>query len=258
MGYLLLERSPRRWWVWLWLASIPWALLMTVLWPVAIDPLYNRFEPMRREPLRTRIADLSRNAGVTDPEILQTDSSKRSTKLNAYVTGLGPTKRIVVFDTTLRALSEDEVVAIVGHEMGHYVLHHIWWGFVMAVIGGLGFLWLLSQILPRVIERFGPRFGITALNDLAGLPLVILVMSVLMFVQMPLVNAISRHQEHAADRYGLELTHLNRAMASSFVKFVTHDYADPDPPPFIVFWLYSHPPIRERVEFALHYRPAER
>src|SRR5205807_10583012 len=123
--------------------------------------------------LRSRIADLAQQAGMSNPQILEADSSRRSTKLNAYVSGLGPTSRIVIFDTTLRTLNDDEIVAIVGHEMGHYVLHHIWWDFVIGVFGTFFFLWILAWILPRIMNRFvigryGPRYGVTALHDLAS------------------------------------------------------------------------------------------
>lgn len=258
IGYWLLERAPRWWWLWLWAASIPWTLAMTVLRPILVDPLYNRFQPLPPSPLRTELLALADRAGIRDAQVYEVDISRRTKKLNAYVAGLGPTKRIVLWDTTLRALSADETLAIVGHEMGHYVLGHVWWNFAMGGIGAFGLLWLLSRLLPWAIRRCGPRAGVGSLHDLAGLPLALLLLSVLLFVQTPVESALSRWQEHQADRYGLELTRLNEATARAFIAFVERDFADPDPPRFIVFWFYSHPPIRERVEFALNYRPWER
>jgi STE24 endopeptidase len=257
-GYLLLERSPRRWWLWLWLASVPWTLTMIVLYPVLIAPAYNTFRPLRNTELRDKLLALASKAGIEGARVYEVDSSRRTTKLNAYVAGLGPTKRIVLWDTTLRALSDDEILAIMGHEMGHYVLGHVWWNFGAGVAGAFVLLWLLSRMLPWAIRRFGPRAEIRSPHDLAGLPLALLLLQLLLFLQTPVESAFSRWQEHQADRYGLELTHLNAPMARAFITFVQRDYADPDPPRFIVFWLSSHPPLRERVEYALNYHPWKR
>lgn len=253
LGYWLLRRSPRRWWLWLWLAAVPWLAAQAALWPVVIAPLYNRFTPMPESPLRSRLLDLASRAGIRGARVYVVDSSRRTTKLNAYVAGVGPTKRIVIWDSTLKALSEDEVAGIVGHEMGHYVLHHVWWSVVAGSGGAFVILWLLSRALPWTIRRWGDSLGIRGTDDLAGLPLVLLLLYVTLFLQTPAASGLSRYQEHEADRFGLELTGLNEATARAFIAFVNRDYADPDPPPFIVFWFYTHPPLRERVDFALTY-----
>lgn len=253
LGYWLLERSPKHWWLWLALASIPWNLATTVLWPVLVAPAYNRFEPLRNAELRDRLLNLAERAGIRGAKVYQVDISRRTTRLNAYVAGLGPTKRIVLWDTTLKALSEDEIVAIMGHEIGHYVLGHVWWRFAAGVAGAFILLWILSKLLLWSVSRLGQRVGIRAIHDLAGLPLVMLLFSMLLFLQTPLESALSRYQERQADRFGLELTGLNEATARAYITFVERDYADPDPPAFIVFWLYTHPPIRERIAFAQSY-----
>src|SRR5262249_22691687 len=116
-------------------------------------------------------------------------------------------------------------------------------------------LFLLSRLLPLGVEKLGERWGIRGHSDLAGLPLALLILNVLLFLQTPFESAISRYNEHEADRYGLELTHLNVATARAFAGFVNHNYADRDPPKFFVYWFYTHPPTRERVEFALSYKP---
>lgn len=252
-GYRLLQWSPKRWWLWLWVGAIPWIVAQSILWPVVVAPMYNRFIPMPEGRLRDRLLDLSRKAGVEGAQVFEVDISRRTTKLNAYVAGIGPTKRIVIWDTTLKELSDDEIVAIIGHELGHYVLSHVWWNALSSCAGAFAILWLLSRILPWAVERWGVRLDIRGLDDLGGLPLVSLVLLVILFLQTPIESAISRYEEHQADRYGLELTGLHEATARAFITFVKRDYADPDPPPFIVFWFYSHPPIRDRVNFALNY-----
>lgn len=252
-GYWLVRTSPKRWWIWLWSWAVPWLAIQASLWPVVVAPMYNQFTPMEEGPLRTRLIDLAQRAGIGQAQVYVVDISRRTTKLNAYVAGLGPTTRIVLWDTTLKALSDDEVVAITGHEMGHYVLHHVWWSIVWSSVGAFVILWLLSRALPWSVRRWGERLGIRALDDLGGLPQVSLWLFIIVFLQTPIAGVISRGHEREADRYGLELTGLNDATARAFISFVNRDYADPDPPPFIVFWFYSHPPLRERVDFALSY-----
>lgn len=255
--YWLLERSPKRWWLWLWLASIPWTLALTVLYPILIAPRYNDFRLLPDSPLRHKLVALAHKAGIDGAEVYAVDISKRTKKLNAYVTGLGPTKRMVLWDTTLTALSEDEIMAIMGHEIGHYVKGHIWRNFVVGIGGAFVILWLMSRLLPWLVEKKGTRWGIRSPHDLAGLPLMLLLAHIILTLQTPLASALSRYNEHEADRYGLELTGLNNAMAHAFITFVQRDFADPDPPRFLVFWFYTHPPLRERVDFALQYHPPQ-
>jgi Zn-dependent protease with chaperone function len=252
-AYWLVRASPKRWWAWLAAGAIPWITAQYTLWPVLGATMYNRFTPMPDSPLKQRLVQLAEKAGVGGAEVLIVDISRRTTKLNAYVAGLGPTKRIVIWDTTLKALSDDEVVAITGHELGHYVLHHVWLNVATGSLGALLILWALSRGIPWAIQRWGVQLGIRGIDDIGGLPLVSLCLFVILFLQTPIASAISRYHEHEADRYGLELTGLNEATASAFVSFVDRDLADPDPPRFLVFWFYSHPPLKERVEYALGY-----
>jgi STE24 endopeptidase len=257
-GYWLLERQPKRWWLTLWLLSIPWQVGMTVVWPVLVAPSFNQFRPLENTRLRDKLLAQADRAGIGDVRVLQMDSSRRNTKLNAYMSGIGPTKRIVLWDTTLKALSEEEILAIMAHEMGHYVLGHIWWGLAEGIVGAFVILWLLSRLLPWAIERWGKPTGVRSLHDTAGLPIAMLLLSIIMFLQTPIEAALSRIDEHAADRYAVELTGKNEALARTFVAFVERDFGDADPPPFLVFWFYSHPPLRERIEFVLNYQPPGR
>ncbi len=253
-GYWLLRVSPKRWWLWLWAASAPWILGTPILQPVLVAPLYNDFRPMPPGPLRDRIEALARRAGIGDATILVVDSSKRTRKQNAYVTGLGPTHRIVLWDNLVRSSPPDQVEAVVAHEIGHYVLGHRWRGLLWGVLGAGVILWLLSRVLPVLIERMQARCGLEGLGDLAALPLVALVLSVMLFLQSPAEAAISRCYEREADRYELRLTGNGKAAARQFIRFVRQDYADPDPPAIALFWFYTHPPIRERVATALGQR----
>lgn len=253
-GYWLIRKSPNRWWLWLWAASIPWMAASTALEPVAIAPLYNQFRPLPPGALRDRLTALARRAGIGNAALLVVDSSQRTRKQNAYVSGLGPTQRIVLWDTLIRESPPDQVEAVVAHEIGHYVLGHVWRQLAWNVLGAGVTLWALSRLLPPILRRVGARCGVRDIGDLASFPLVALTLSVLLWLQSPISAALSRSHEREADRYGVRLTHNPEAAARQFVAFVRRDYADPDPPPFVVFWFYSHPPIRERVAAALSQR----
>ena len=171
--------------------------------------------------------------------------------MNAYVTGLGPSKRIVLWDTLLQKMDHDEILAVMGHEMGHYVMHHIWKGIAFGIaISFFGFF-----IAQKIYEWGLPRWGFTDRADPAALPWLLLIGAVIGFLLSPVTNGFSRHIEHQADQFGLELTHLNEAMASSFVKFAEDSKQDPNPPRFIEWWRYSHPAAQRRIDFALSYRP---
>lgn len=254
VGYWLIRRSPKRWWLWLWAASVPWQFGMFILTPVVIAPLYNDFRPLQDPVLRDRLLALAERAGVKGAQVYQVDKSTRTTKLNAYVAGIGPTKRIVICDTTLKALTQDEIVAIMAHEMGHYVLGHVWIRLGENIVGAFVLLWLLSRLYPWAIQRWGERIGVKHILDLGGLPVFLMILQMMLFLQTPIESALSRRDERAADRFGLEMNGDGAAMARAYVAFVRKDFADPDPPAFIVFWFYSHPPLRERVEMALAHR----
>jgi Zn-dependent protease with chaperone function len=159
----------------------------------------------------------------------------------------------VIWDNTLHELTQNQILAILGHEMGHYVLHHIWWSLLFAIIGSFFILGIHAWLVDKASERFKGRLHLLGRGDLAIIPMALLIFQLLVFLQTPIASAISRVEEHQADAFGLRLTHLNKAMAEDFVKFVVNDYADPNPPRFIVFWCYTHPPIRQRLDFVLHY-----
>jgi Zn-dependent protease with chaperone function len=251
LGFWLIKRYPRRWWLGLWFGCVILLLFSIVLEPIIFDPLFNHFTPLPPSPLRNQIELLARKAGIPHAQILVSDQSRRTTRLNAYVTGLGPSARIVIWDTSLKQLPNDEILAMVGHEMGHYVLHHIWIGYMLATLGALFVLLILFLTLPISIKIF-PLARIKGMQDIAVIPLAFLIIQLQLFLMTPIQSAISREIEHQADRWGLQHTGLRVPMAKLFVRFATKDYADTNPPRFIVFWLYGHPPIRERVDFALH------
>ena len=252
---LLVIRKIRQWWVVLWLGSIPLIILAIVATPLIIDPLFNKFEPLRDETLRRALLAEASRAGIPGSDVYQVDKSKQTKEMNAYVTGLGPSKRIVLWDTLLQKMDHDEILAVMGHEMGHYVLHHLWKGIAFTVaLSFLGFFFA-QKAFEWGERRWGGGWGIAERGDPAALPWLLVVSSVLGFLVTPAAAGFSRHVEHQADVFGLELTHLNEPMASAFVKFAEDSKVDPNPPRVIEWWRYSHPSLGRRIDFVLHYRP---
>ena len=251
LGALALRGISRikRWWLVLWLASIPISFVLIVIAPVFLDPIFNKFTKLQDPVLEKALLDEASRAGIEGSRVFQVDKSKQTKTMNAYVTGLGPTKRIVMWDTLLAKLTRDEVLVVMAHEMGHYVLNHVWKGLAFSVVIALIVFWTGQ----RFYERGLGRWGITAPGDPASVPWLLIIAAVIGFFLTPVTSAFSRHVEHEADRFALELTHLNEPMASSFKKFAEDSKYNPEPSPFIEWWHYSHPSTNKRIRFALEY-----
>jgi Zn-dependent protease with chaperone function len=262
--FVIIRRSPRRWWFYFWLASVPIALLVIFLHPLVIDPLFFRFTPLAKaQPqLAAEIETMLRRAGLKIPpsHLFEMNASSKTKTINAYVTGIGQGKRLVVWDNTIQDLTPDETLLVVGHETGHYVLEHLPKEFALIELVVLGCAWLGFWLIVRVVGRWGARTRLEGVGDLAALPVMLLVLTGLGFFASPAVNAISRHYEHQADQFALEAAYgvvpdPNATEARAFEVLGRRDLADPNPNPIIVFWLYSHPPLNERIRFAMSYKP---
>jgi len=251
---LLAMRKIRRWWLVVWLASIPLIIFFIVIAPVFLDPVFNKFVPLKDQVLKQKLLDLASKAGIEGGRVYEVDKSKQTRTMNAYVTGIGPTKRIVMWDTILAKMNHDELLAVMGHEMGHYVLKHMWKGLGFGLVISF-FVLLIGQ---KFYERGLGRFGIRGPGDPASFPWFLVVVSVITFFLTPVLTGYSRWQEHQSDIFSLEMTHDNVSMASAFVKLSEDSKSNPRPHPFIEFWRYSHPSIARRVEFALAYKPWEK
>ncbi len=252
---LLLRRSPGRWWLYAWLAGIPIMVFMSLIEPIWIEPLFNQFGPMQDKALEAQILKLAARAGVDANNVYQVDKSIDTNELNAYVTGIGGTTRIVLWDTTLKELTPVQVEQVMSHEMGHYALRHIWKGLACGILLLLAGLWLVHVSAEWLLTRSSRYSGVRELSDIAALPLLVLLLSAAAFLLTPPMLAVSRHFEHEADRFGLELTHDNHTCAAVFVKFVQHDLAYPNPSPLVQWLRASHPSIAERIGFCNSYHP---
>src|SRR5215210_5383564 len=234
-AYAVIRRRPRDWWLIIAAASVPLTVVLSNLAPVLLMPLFNRFQPLRDEALAARLRDLAARSGVRISDVFEMDMSRQSEKPNAMFTGLVNTKRIVLGDTLLAQFPEDEVEAVVAHELGHQVHGDIWRLIGFGAGAGFGLAWLLSRIAPLAVERTRKRTGVSEVGDEASLP-----------VQA----AFSRAMERRADWFAVDLTRNGEAYARAMERLAAQSLADPDPPRPVVVMLYSHPPIVERIRAA--------
>ncbi|HEV2114125.1 MAG TPA: M48 family metallopeptidase, partial [Terriglobales bacterium] len=262
--YAIIRRSPRRWWLWFWLAFLPISAFVTFIEPVAIDPLFDKYEPLanKRSALVAELQKVAQRGGLNIPasRMFEMKASEKLTGSNAYVTGFGATKRIVVWDTAIQKMTKEQIAFVFGHEMGHYVLGHIVQGFVFMAAVSLLLLYLTYCLANWMLCRWGAQWDIPGLDDWASLPLFWLVISVLLFLSGPGLNAFSRHLEHQADQYGLEVVHglipdSSQVAAQSFQKLGEEWLEYPYLSKFAVWWAWDHPPIPDRIRFALTYDP---
>ncbi|MFH1374682.1 MAG: M48 family metallopeptidase [bacterium] len=245
----------RRWWLWFSIGAIPFLVFFIVIAPVVISPLFNKYEPLKDKQLESEILALASQAGIEGSDVFQVNASKQSTKINAYVTGLFGTKRIVLYDTMIDNFETDEIKFVMGHEMGHYVMNHVWWGLLVAVVFIAFALWLMNRTIHAVIKRFRGRFRIDRLADVASLPLVMIFVTIISFVFQPVTNGWSRYIEHQCDIYGLDISQVSgESAAIAFDKLSVYNLSDPDPHWLIEFWFYGHPALKKRMEFVREYK----
>jgi STE24 endopeptidase len=262
--FWVIRRSPRHWWFWFWIPTMAAVLFGVFLSPILVDPLFNNFEPLaQRDP--ALVAQLERvvaRSGVSLPpeRMFFMRASQKVTSMNAYVTGFGPSKRLVLWDTTIAASAPDELAGVFGHELGHYALHHVVLGVLISALL-LPFGFFLGQRMTQwLLSRFGARWGIRSQNDWASLAMLVLVMNVLSFISEPIDNAISRSMEHAADVYGQEAIHgivadPQATVKQGFQRLGESSLDDPTPHPWVDLWTSSHPSTASRAAFAAAYNP---
>jgi Zn-dependent protease with chaperone function len=269
----IVRRWPRRYWLGVWIATVPVLVLFMFVEPL-VEPLFYKFEPLTKNysQLVQELEKVAARTGTNIPpdRMFLMKASMKTNGLNAYVTGLEATKRIVVWDTTAGRIPDDEVLFIFGHESGHYVLHHIpktIAGYAMALFFAY---WACAAIAAWLARRFGPRWGVLSSEDSAqseswqssrtGFVVLLFVVYLANFILQPAQSAFSRYLEHQADVYGQEAIHgiVADPQATAVAAFNTLGAAwleDPNPNRFIEFWFYDHPSTQRRATFALHYDP---
>lgn len=251
--YWIINKSTKRWWLYAWLISIPFTLFMMFLQPVVIDPLYNDFYPLKNKELETRILQLADEANIPAEHVFEVNMAEKTNALNAYVTGIGANSRIVLWDTTLNRLSEDQILFIMAHEMAHYVEKHLYIGIAGYLLMSLVGLYLTSRIMNYVIARWGDAFKISSFNDISSLPLFLMILSMLMFIASPLSNTVSRYQETRADRYAIEMTDNTEAAIGTFQELTKAGLSQVNPPLLVKIFRYGHPTMLERISMIEDY-----
>ncbi len=244
--YVLIHWFPHRWFVPATGVLGVMIILLAFLAPILIDPLFHTFTPLKDADLKARVLRLAERAGIPVEQVLEMDASRRTVKANAYVTGFGRTKRIVLYDTLLERASPEEVEVVLAHEIGHRMYHHIWKGVGLSILG-----LFFSFGIAALVLRWGVARGfITHPADPAGLPLLLLVLFLLSLLTLPMQNGISRHFERQADLAALELSGNRDAYVKVEVDLARSNLADVTPPRLAVLLLYTHPPVLERIAVA--------
>jgi Zn-dependent protease with chaperone function len=245
--YFLIRRVPQDWWLVAWAVFLGLFVLLAQLAPIVLLPIFYKFEPLDNDELKRRLIVLSERAGTRVRGVYKWHLSEKSKKANAALTGLGATRRIILADTLLDNYSDDEIEAVLAHELGHHVHRHILKSiFMQAVITLVGF-WLANEVLHYAAERFNL---FETMSDFANLPLLILVSMMLSLLLMPLLNAYSRFNERQADRYCFQSVSSVEPFITSMNKLAEQNLAEKAPSGWVEWLFHSHPAIAKRVAAA--------
>jgi STE24 endopeptidase len=252
----LARRAPRSWWAWAGAGAAAMVVVGSFLWPVLMEPAFNRFEPLPAGQLRSDLLELAEENGTPVQNVLVSDASRRTTALNAYVSGFGSTRRIVLYDTVLDRLPDAQVESIVAHELGHVATDDVLTGTLIGALGagaGVATLgWLLSS--PRLLRRAGAE----APGDPRVVPLVLFLLAVGTLLSTPVQNTVSRHVEARADVRALDLTRDPEAFADMQRDLAGSNLNDPDPPDAWQWFFGSHPTVAQRLAMAADWARLER
>lgn len=260
----VVRRSPRRYWIWIWFISLPLVLIGAFLEPLVLDPIFNKYSALEttHPALVAKLEEVVARTGTQIPpsRMFLMKASEKSNGINAYVTGIGSSKRFVMWDTTMDRMPNDEIMFIFGHESGHYVLNHIPKGLALMMAGLLFMFWACAHVAEWMVQRYGERWRVTSMASRTGFMVLFFAFSIGNFVSTPVANSISRHFEHEADVYGQEAIHglvadPQKTAVSGFNHMGEAWLEDPDPNAFVEFWMGSHPSVQERAKFAEQYDP---
>lgn len=247
--YWIIDRFKKSWWIVGAAFMSAFSAFTMFVSPVILDPLYLDLDPLPDAPLAERIETLANIAGVPIEDVYISDTDNTTFESNAFVTGVGASKRIVLDDTLLTFYTDDEIVSIVGHEIGHYALHHIWYDILVLTASTFVSFYLLFLALGYAVQRFGASFGARRINDITLYPLIGALLGLIGLFTAPATSYVSRTFEAQADAYELHLAANPQASASSLKKMAYQSFTDPDPSPLMQWWFGSHPSMKERVDF---------
>lgn len=249
--YALIRRTGQRWWLWsggLTAATISAVLLLS---PIVIEPLFNEYKPVPEGPVRAALLEMADEAGIPHDRLFVYDGSRQSNNFTANVSGVLGSARIAISDVALGEASLDEVKAVTGHEIGHYVLGHIWRQVVVLSLLAMLLFFLADRLYPRFARTFGSK---TEVGDPVGLPVLIFTVGLLGMFALPITNTMTRMGESEADAYSLRTVNLPDALAGALVK--TAEYRYPRPHPVQEALFYTHPSVETRVRRAMEWKAA--
>jgi STE24 endopeptidase len=249
--YALIRRAGRAWWVWSGALAAGTLAALLLAAPVVIEPLFNDFKPVPEGEVRDALYEMAYEAGIAGDRIFVYDGSRQSNNFTANVAGLGASARIAISDVAFKGASLDEVRAVTAHEIGHYVLDHVWRSVLVLSALATVVFFLADRLFPVFARAFGSR---AALGDPAGLPVLVFIVSLLGVLAQPVTNGLSRRAEIEADRYSLQTVNLPDALASALVK--TAEYRDPRPHVLEEWLFYTHPSVERRVQRAMEWKAA--
>jgi len=241
----LIDFFPKTWWLWVWIFFICFQLLIMWLYPVVIAPLFNTFEPIEDEELKTRITSMAQKSGISVSGLFRMDAGKRSRHSNAYFTGIGKAKRIVLFDTLIDTHTTDEIVAVLAHELGHWKRGHIRKQLVLSMAVSLAGLYIAYRLVNSPILY--AAFGFTETHVYIGLFLLTIIVRPLAFFLTPLTSMLSRHFERQADEFAFILVGNTAPLVSALKHLAKENLSNLHPHPVYAWFFYSHPQLVERI-----------
>ena len=247
--YWLIRRTGRRWWLWsagLFAAGMAFIILLS---PVLIEPLFNKYEPVPQGEVRDAVVEMAGRAGIPPEKIFMFNGSRQSNNFTANAGGVGNTARVAISDVALKSASLDEVRAVTGHEIGHYVLKHTWYGILFVAVAAMILFWLADRLFPRLARAFGSN---ATLADPRGLPVLMFMGAAFLLLISPLLNSFARTIETQADVYSLETENRPDGLASALVKTAEYRYPRPGALEEIIF--YDHPSVENRVRRAMQWK----
>lgn len=247
--YFIIYKSPKKWWLHIGIILIPVIIFMVFISPFLIDPIFNKYTSIDNEELGQKIQVLLDRSHVGDADIYMVDKSRDTKTMNAYMTGIYKSKRIVLWDTTINNLTENEVLSVTAHEIGHYVKWHIWKNIIIGSLGSLLIAYLVYRTSNWILDSSYGAFGFRNIYNYASLPLLIFVINLFTFFGNPISNYVSRYFEIEADRYEISLTKDRESAVSAMEKLYEQSLGIPRPSKIYKLWYYTHPPLEERVEF---------
>jgi STE24 endopeptidase len=241
----IIQASPAWWWLWVWSFLLVFGIFIMYISPVVIEPLFFKFEPVKANGLEEKVRGLMERAGLKVSRVFQVDASRRSRHSNAYFTGIGRVKRIVLFDTLIEHMTEDEILAVLAHEAGHWKKRHVLKRMVLTEGMAFGGLFLAYHLLAW--KGLPGMIGLADASLFARVVILGFLSSLVMFPLTPLFSYMSRRDERAADLFAVELSGRPDAMASALVKLSRENLANLHPHPLYAKFHYSHPPMVERI-----------